>query len=206
MPASMTFDLHIHTVRYSPDSIIEPFDLVRRALELGLSGLVITEHDALWPEDELDELRQAAPGLTILGGCEVSARQGHVLVYGIHDLSRLRPGVGWPELCDEVHRQGGVALAAHPNRFGQDFNAELDRTQAPFDGIEVMSKNMDDTLRTQASRILQAHPHYTPLGNSDAHEIHQLATCVTEFMVEIRTSEDLVAAIQTRQSSPRSFV
>lgn len=203
MPASMTFDLHIHTSRYSPDSVIDPFQLVRRAVELGLSGIVITEHDALWSEEELDELRAAAPELVVLGGCEVSGRQGHVLVYGISDLTKLAPGVGWAELCDEVHRQGGVAVAAHPNRFGQDFDACLARTCAQLDGIEVMSKNMDHELRHRTAQILKANPLFTTLGNSDAHEIHQLATCVTDFDAEIRNSGDLVAAIRERKTTPR---
>ena len=48
----MKFDLHMHTRRYSPDSVIDPFDLVRRAQEIGLDGIVITEHDCLWPDLE----------------------------------------------------------------------------------------------------------------------------------------------------------
>ena len=59
----MTFDLHMHTSRHSPDSVMDPFALVRRAVEIGLDGVVITEHDWLWTENELHELRRAAPDL-----------------------------------------------------------------------------------------------------------------------------------------------
>src|SRR2546421_8454770 len=105
----MKFDLHMHTRRYSPDSEIEPFDLVRRAREIGLDGIVITEHDRLWPEAELDELRAAAPGLVVLGGVEVTGRGGDLLCYGVTDLTNLGRGTPWGELCREVRRQGGVA-------------------------------------------------------------------------------------------------
>ena len=49
----MKFDLHLHTNRHSPDSQIHPLALFRRAQKIGLNGLVITEHDWLWTEEEL---------------------------------------------------------------------------------------------------------------------------------------------------------
>ena len=70
----MKFDLHMHTTRHSPDSFMGPFVMLRRAREVGLHGIVITEHDWLWTEDELDELRAAAPGFLVLAGVEVSTR------------------------------------------------------------------------------------------------------------------------------------
>src|SRR5690349_11334219 len=105
----MKFDLHMHTRRYSPDSDIDPFALVRRAQAIGLDGIVITEHDRLWPEAELEELRQAAPGLVVLGGVEVSGRNGDLLCYGVTDLTNLRKGMRWGDLCQEVALQGGAA-------------------------------------------------------------------------------------------------
>ena len=75
----MKFDLHMHTRRYSPDSDIDPFALLKQAKAAGLDGIVLTEHDRLWPEDELAELQAAAPDLVVLGGVEVSGRDGDVL-------------------------------------------------------------------------------------------------------------------------------
>src|SRR6516162_3053308 len=49
---AMKFDLHLHTSRHSPDSIMAPQLMVRRAHEIGLDGVVITEHDWLWTEQE----------------------------------------------------------------------------------------------------------------------------------------------------------
>src|SRR4051812_27484592 len=104
----MKFDLHIHTARHSPDSQTDPFDLVRAALAAGLDGVVITEHDFLWPEDELNELRAAAPGLVILAGVEVTGRGGDMLCYGVTDPFALPRGIDWGALTREVHRQGGA--------------------------------------------------------------------------------------------------
>jgi predicted metal-dependent phosphoesterase TrpH len=199
----MTFDLHMHTRRYSPDSEIDPFALVRRAKEIGLDGIAITEHDRLWPESELDELRAAAPGLVILGGVEVSGRGGDVLCYGVTDLTRLARGTPWGELCREVTRQGGVAVAAHPYRWSQDFDA-LIRSESPdLGGLEMMSNNMDPDLRRRTADFLERNPGYAALGNSDAHDVDVVGCCFTEFDAEIRSSADLVAAIRARKARPR---
>ena len=199
----MKFDLHMHTRRYSPDSITDPFDLVKAALAAGLDGIVITEHDTLWPEGELDELRAAAPGLVVLGGVEVAGRGGDMLCYGVTDLGALPRGVPWPQLCREVRRQGGVAVAAHPNRWGQPFE-KLIREQAPeIAGIEVMSNNMCADLRARAAELLVKYPHFAQLGNSDSHDPATVGCCYTHFEVEIRSTADLVAAIRAGKGTAR---
>jgi predicted metal-dependent phosphoesterase TrpH len=199
----MKFDLHMHTRRYSPDSVTDPFELVESALAAGLDGIVITEHDRLWPEAELEELRAAAPGLVILGGVEIAGRGGDMLCYGVTDLRRLPKGVAWPELCREVHRQGGVAVAAHPNRWGQPFEIILAEQRPEIGGIEVMSNNMDADLRGRAAELLVKFPHFAQLGNSDSHDPATVGCCYTEFEVEIRTTADLVTAIRDRRGVAR---
>src|SRR6516162_7743877 len=98
----MRFDCHLHTSRYSRDSLMDPFDMVQRAVEIGLDGVVITEHDALWPERELDDLRAAAPGLVVLAGVEVSTREGHFLAYGVQDAGEIAPWIRVADLCREM--------------------------------------------------------------------------------------------------------
>jgi predicted metal-dependent phosphoesterase TrpH len=198
----MKFDLHIHTARHSPDSAIDPFALVRRAKEVGLDGIVITEHDFLWTEAELKELRAAQPDLVILAGVEVSAHSGHVLVYGVTDPFKLPKNIAWPELCREVHRQGGVAVAAHPYRWGQPFETILRKQKPELDGLELMTKNMDDDMRRRAAAVHKERG-WAGLGNSDAHAIGQVGVCYTEFAATIRSDADLVAAIRGRKATAR---
>jgi predicted metal-dependent phosphoesterase TrpH len=197
----MKFDLHMHTSRHSPDSITDPFDLLRSATAAGLDGIVITEHDYLWPEEELEELRAAAPGLVILSGIEVAGRGGDMLVYGVSDPFALPRGMPWPELCREVRRQGGAAIAAHPNRWGQPFEKILHEQRPELDGIEVISNNMDPDLRARAAELLVKFPHFAQLGNSDSHDPATVGCCYTEFDYVIRRSADLVAAIRGRKGT-----
>src|SRR5262245_35574318 len=197
----MKFDLHMHTTRHSPDSQIDPFALLRRAREVGLDGVVITEHDWLWTEEELDELRAAAEGLVVLAGIEVSAEQGHFLVYGVHDPFAVPRGIDVAELCREVHRQGGAVVAAHPFRWGQRFDEILRDDRPELDGLELMTKNMDAGCRRRAAEIHASRP-LAGLGSSDAHREPELGFCYTDFGQVVRDMRDLVEAIRSRRGVP----
>lgn len=199
----MKFDLHIHTRRHSSDSETDPFDLLRSAKAAGLDGIVITEHDYWWNEAELEELREAEPGLVILGGIEVTGRGGDMLVYGVKDPFAFPRGIRWPDLCREVHKQGGVAVAAHPNRWGQPFEKLLREPGVELDGIEVMSNNMDRELRVAATGLLAKYPHLAQLGNSDSHAPGTVGCCYTDFDCDIRTTADLVAAIRGKKGKAK---
>jgi predicted metal-dependent phosphoesterase TrpH len=194
----MKFDLHMHTTRYSPDSDMDPFSLVRQARRIGLDGVVITEHDWLWTEEELEELRAAADGLVVLAGMEVTAEEGHFLAYGVHDPFALPRRIGVADLCRAVHEQGGAVVAAHPFRWGQPFDEILRDERPELDGLELMSSNMDADCRRRAAEIWKARP-LAGLGSSDAHRDEVLGFCYSDFDAEINDSASLVAAIRSRR-------
>jgi predicted metal-dependent phosphoesterase TrpH len=197
----MKFDLHMHTTRHSPDSRMDAFVMVRRAREVGLDGVVITEHDWLWTEPELEVLRALAPpSLVVLAGIEVTAREGHFLVYGVTDPFALPRGMGVADLCREVHRQGGAVVAAHPFRWGQPFDDILRRQRPDLDGLELMTSNMDAACRARAA-LIQAEYQLTGLGSSDAHHEDVLGCCYTDFAGSIAAMPDLVEAIRGRRAT-----
>jgi predicted metal-dependent phosphoesterase TrpH len=198
----MKLDLHLHTTRHSPDSNMTPEALLRRAGELQLDGVVITEHDWLWTEVELDDLRARAPDLLILAGIEVSSFEGHVLVYGVADPFAVPHGIGIAELCREVHRQGGAAVAAHPFRWGQKFDEILRRAHPELDGLELMTSNMDADGRRRAA-VIRTEYRLAGLGNSDAHHEDTLGCCYTVFPDTVRNLQDVVKAIRNRQTTAR---
>lgn len=203
MPAK--FDLHMHTRRHSLDSVIDPVALVRRARALGLDGIVITEHDWLWTEDELAELRAAAPSLLIFSGIEVTAREGHFLVYGVNDPFSFPKGIGVVELCRVAHRQGGAVVAAHPFRWDQPFDQILTELRPELDGLEVMTNNMDADVRQRAAEVWQR-TGLTGLGSSDAHREETLAVCYTVFEQTIRNQRDLIAALRSGSATPKERI
>jgi predicted metal-dependent phosphoesterase TrpH len=196
----MKFDLHMHTTRYSPDSVMDPFRLVRRARQVGLDGVVISEHDWLWTEAELEELRAADPGLIVLAGMEVSCREGHFLAYGVQDPSVVPHGIGVAALCREIHRQGGAVVAAHPFRWAQPFGEILRHEQPALDGLELMTSNMDADCRRRAAEV-HRQSKLAGLGSSDAHAEDVLGICYTDIAGAIRNMGDLVTALRAGRTT-----
>jgi predicted metal-dependent phosphoesterase TrpH len=198
----MKFDMHMHTNRHSHDGQMDPLSLVRQARQIGLDGVVITEHDWLWTAKELDELRAAEPQLVVLAGIECSCREGHFLVYGVTDPFALPAGIGVAALCREVHRQGGAVVAAHPFRWNQPFDEILREERPELDGLELMSVNMDPDCRRRALQVQRDHK-LAGVGNSDAHTTDVIGFCYTEFATAVRNMPDLVRALRGRRSTPR---
>lgn len=104
----MRFDMHLPTRRYSSCSAIALFEFLDRACAAGLDGVVIAEHDYLWPVDVRAERRAFAPHLIVIAGMKVGGLGGGVLVYGVTDPSAVPRGIEWPDLTHEARRQGGA--------------------------------------------------------------------------------------------------
>lgn len=194
-------DHHIHTTRHSPDSVMEPSALVRRAREVGLDAVVITEHDQAWSKRELELLGRDARGLVVLAGVEVSAYEGHFLVYGLEHLDEVEPGIPLRQLLDTVKRHEGAVVAAHPFRWEQEFDAIVESHGAVFDAVEYVSNNVSHQTRTLTDGLLKRFPMATT-GSSDAHHEETVGCYFTEFPARIGSIEDFVAALRAGKSRP----
>jgi len=147
----LIFDLHLHTSRYSECAQHSPKEVVRAAREIGLEGIVITEHHRLWSEGELAELREGA-------------HLGDYIVLGAPAQSHYPrdPVV----LIDWAHSEGAIVWAAHPYRYNWgcfDLVYEL-----AVDAIEVWHPLHDEEQEgwaRQAAETLGA----PQLAVSDAH-------------------------------------
>lgn len=200
--AAMKFDHHLHTVRHSPDSIIDPIAMIERARDLGLDGLVITEHDYQWEKDELDELAAKAAPLRIFSGAEISAREGHFLVYGLPSLKEVEPGIRVGDLIRIVRAHDAAIVAAHPFRWEQPFDLIIKKYGPAFDALELVSKNVTPETRAQTEAVLRQH-RMGATGSSDAHEIQNLGCYFTEFDVPIASIQDFAAALRAGRGRPR---
>jgi len=197
------FDHHLHTSRHSPDSVIDPEELLLRAREVGLDGVVITDHDYQWGADELAELaaHKSAAGLKVFSGAEVSAREGHFLVYGLPDLSEAPPGVTLAELLRVVRRHDAAIVAAHPFRWDQDFEAIVAEHGPSFDALELVSNNVSRETRKKTEHLLSRHA-MGATGSSDGHETAVVGCYFTEFSEPVHDLAGFVAALKGRLGRP----
>ena len=108
----MLIDLHCHTRVHSACSALTPEALIRAARARGLDGVVLTEHDALWPLDAVEQLSREFSFL-VLRGVEATTDAGHVLVYGLSEFSQTGTLAG---LAGMVEEQGALMYLAHPGR------------------------------------------------------------------------------------------
>jgi len=197
-------DHHLHTSRHSPDSVIDPVDLIERARQANLDVVVITEHDYQWEADELAELNARAEprGLVILSGAEISAMEGHFLVYGLPHLDNVPPGVALGALIAEVRKHEGAIVAAHPFRWEQDFPALIAQHGPAFDGVELVSNNVTPETRNLTETALRATP-MPATGSSDGHVPNAVGCYYTEVPGLVRTIADFVTALRRGESRPR---
>jgi predicted metal-dependent phosphoesterase TrpH len=198
----MRIDHHIHTRRHSPDSSIDPRELWAYAREIGLDAVVITEHDYQWESDELADAAAAAAPLRVFSGAEISALEGHFLVYGLPSLEEVPPGVTVADLLKAVRRHDAAIVAAHPFRWDQPMDAIVAEHGPAFDALELVSNNITRELRSRTAALLRDYPMGTT-GSSDAHDVDVVGCYCTELDGPIESMADFVRALRSRRGRPR---
>ena len=202
----MLIDMHVHTNRYSSCSILDPFDLVHRASELRLSGIVITEHHHIWSQGEIEELKRGTNSeLLILRGQEVYSSAGHLLIFGYY--GKFQEYFPVEEIVAKVHSKGGIVIVAHPFRDGNNIGEDPEKLKRKFacvDGIEVLSANQTKEENSYGKKVWEAFG-IVGMGGSDAHSVEVVGKYLTWFQNTIRNEDDLVREIKGGRCLPVAY-
>lgn len=196
-------DLHIHTTAFSACSNLDPADMVAQAKAVGLDGVVITEHEKLWPADDLQRLSDES-GLLVLGGVEITTTEGDITAYGLkEEVGRMVTPAELRAIADD---QGALLIAAHPFRgfllfgFGElQLNVDQAAARSIFesvDGLEICNCKVTDAENEFAAKV-GAHLDLLMVGGSDAHAAHEVGLCATAFEDDITDVPDLLAALRS---------
>ncbi|MBM3335735.1 PHP domain-containing protein, partial [Candidatus Sumerlaeota bacterium] len=196
----------VHTSRYSPCSIISPVQAILVARSVGLDGIALTEHTGGWASEEIEDLKAAAGcrEFVVLVGYEIRTRSeerptGDLLVFGVE--KRPTEPCSIDELCREVHKQGGVVIAAHPFAGLQGIGDEVHSSW--IDAIEVYNFRYHSPSKCRRAEEAQRQIGITGVGSSDAHVPEEIGQFCTELEMPIRSERDLVAAILAGRCRPR---
>jgi predicted metal-dependent phosphoesterase TrpH len=162
----MKIDLHVHTSERSECSQLTEHEQIQAAIQAGLDGIAITDHEKLVPSRRLEELRAQYTPFILYTGIEVPANGLHWLVLGLHDPLLEGPFWNYRDLHAYVRSKGGLIILAHPYRYKPWLGVNLDH-HTP-DGIEVRSTNTPIT-RENKIRKLAEKLCIVPVINSDAH-------------------------------------
>lgn len=193
-------DLHVHTARYSPCAeLMAPREIGPRALDRGLHGVVLTDHDVMWTEEELAYLQEETPEVRFFRGIECTAASSHVLAVGMDDAALLEKKLPEDELVRRIHAGGGVAILAHPYRTG---DPEADGLPLDaFDAIEIASTSFSEEESVR-SIVLANRLNKPKVASSDAHALAVLAHAWTELPRAPLDERDLAAMLRTGLGRP----
>jgi hypothetical protein len=194
-PATWSLVAHVHT-RRSIDCLADPAAIVRRAVELGIDVLAVTDHDT-WQGavDVLDAATRAAAPLRVVLGSEVATDQGDVIGLFLQDDVRTRPAA---RFCDEVHEQGGLVLLPHPYKWHR-LDEELLRR---VDLIEVHNARTRPAENARAAALARERG-LPGLVGPDAHRVGELHLARNRFEGGLPAGDAELK--QALLSSPRRF-
>lgn len=189
-------DFHVHA--FPGDGALPGWDLRRDARRLGLDALVVSNHNQTLAAAIGGALSSGNTWPLLLPAQELTTPQFHIVAVGV------RKTVDWRlperELLDAIHRQGGVAIAAHP---GPDsWTSRDDAILAALDGAEVahpMADFMDDGrahLDSFFARARTQNPTLAPIGSSDFHIAGAPGYCRTYVLARAVTADAILDAIR----------
>ncbi len=211
---AVVIDMHVHTVKGGSDSNLDPFDLVKEAKRVGLSGVCLTEHNNVWNRHEFERFAREQD-ILLFRGMEVSTELGHIIVFG---LESYVSGIHKVDLLRKVvDGEGGFAIAVHP--FRKKFEPKYYLKTGP--------KSEDLTVEESARLPIFSHVHSLEVVNgacsfrenlfalqvaevlgwsgtagSDAHSTHGLGSGATVFEADIRSEEDLLRELRAGRFYP----
>ena len=174
---TIRIDTHIHTGRYSQCAeLVNPYEIEAWALGANLDGIVLTDHDTLWQDEEVSLLQASCKHLRIFRGIEVSAQGCHLVVIGIDDAGLFERGISMEAVMELASKTNAAVILAHPFRDG-------DPTVLPIhlvDAIEIGSTSFTSDEGSRARKL--AHSFGKPMiAASDAHALSRIGWAWTEF-------------------------
>jgi hypothetical protein len=185
-------DFHVHGFPLSW-ATLAPWDLVLEAQRQGLDAIAITGHNHVWVAKVGSWFSHLIGGPTIVIGEEIIAPTYHLLAIGIdHTIDWKLPAAA---AIDEVHRQGGVAIAAHP----------LFKYWAAFDSNAMSKLDGSEVLHplgyARPPAYLQFQQFYarkpmTAIGDSDFHGLGPMGICRTYVFARDDSPSAIVDALR----------
>lgn len=195
----LTVELHTHS-ELSYDGR-DPVDmLLEQARAVGLDALVVTDHDEFAASREAADM---APdyGLVGIPGMEVTSEAGHVLAIGIEE--QVPSNLPFVETVDAIHERGGIAIVPHPfqkSRSGVAANVSTDALRQA-DAIEVYNSRLLTGRSNRKAEKFARKYGLSMTAGSDAHIAEMVGQAVTLVDAEERSTEAVLEAIRTGQTT-----
>lgn len=198
-------NLHMHT--NCSDGRDDYQLLSQRAIDLGFDFIAITDHRYPEQPEEAFE-KEKAQGLFRENACRTTTEKcrnetrlhcllsqevsggNHTLAIGIKQ--HIDFNMPLPEIVKEIHRQGGIAIAAHPMQDIAGYTEE----QLATSGIDAMECERDVGSKNRLQKEWSKKYNIPCVYNSDAHGRGWLRNVYNICQGKIKTLEDLRSVIK----------
>jgi hypothetical protein len=190
----MKVDLHCHSY-YSPDGISSPESLIKTALKKGLDGIALTDHDTTQGWKEAIEAAKKLNAVLVFGEEIKIKKEGKTIgeIFGYFLKEEINPrGKSVEEVVDEIKRQGGIAIIAHPYHWKRPFK-ELEKYKNLVDGIEVFNARSQTKRGNEKSFDFAQKNNLAMTAGSDAHHCSEVGDAYIE--ADVKNLEELKKAI-----------
>ncbi|HEV2317604.1 MAG TPA: PHP domain-containing protein [Thermoplasmata archaeon] len=184
-------DLHVHS-QYSPDSSLDLGRIMDYLGTAGLQGFALTDHNTVAGHGTLRTLQERYPRCWFIPGVEVSAREGHVLVYGVSEAPRRNLSV--EEVAEWAEARGGVTALAHPFRWMHGAGRRV-AERARVRCVEGRNGRSSAVANGRAE-LIAARRGLGTVGGSDAHEPTSVGRSFTEFSSEVDSVDGILDALR----------
>ena len=192
IPGKSIGNLHMHTTCSDGKNSYE--EMVQKALSLKFSFIAITDHtygDTPLCKEVIRQCREEKR-LLCISGMEVTGK-AHLLAIGIQRNINKHRTV--KQQVEEIHRQKGIAIAAHPFRLNSPYT-ESEMFETGLDAIECK----DIPLEKQEAFFDRIREQEIPcVSSSDAHNTAMLEERWMRCDGEIRSFADLKAAMKGKR-------
>lgn len=187
-------DFHVHA--FIGDGGIAPWMFQRQAARVGLDAVAITNHNQTFAARLGRWAARDSSGPLMLVGEEITGRDFHLIAVGIEQP------VNWDQpardAIADVHRQGGIAIAAHPLPGFQGYDEDA---LAALDGLEAAYSVSTNRRLARAfdefyHRTLVRNPDVAVIGSTDFHTDGPLGACRTYVLVKERSPAGVLEAVR----------
>lgn len=155
-PPAVRGVIHVHTNRSDGTGSID--DVSRAAAAAGLQFVIVTDHGDGTRAPDLPDYRN---GILYIDAVEISTADGHLVALGLPKAPYPLAGEA-RDVVDDVHRLGGLAIAAHPG--SPKPSLRWADWNAPIDGLEWLNADSEwrDERPWTLARALLTYPFRAP--------------------------------------------
>lgn len=194
----MIIDMHMHEKTFSRDSKLSLEEIVNTAIEKGLEGVCITDHDSMGIY-EYAKWYEKKRNFPIFVGVEYYSLEGDILAFGLDEVPNKR--ISAQAFINQVKEQGGITISAHPFRHNNRGLKEQVEVVTGLDAIEVL--NGSTYLKDNQRAFCSARDcNLKTIGASDCHQLDKIGVYASYFPRQIRNEKELVEVFKKEEITP----